>query len=63
MIDHESPLLFAVIARSTCDDAIQPLLVASGLLRGACQRAALCADPLARNDAAHHAGALDFTSL
>ncbi|HEX7884055.1 MAG TPA: hypothetical protein VF499_15120, partial [Afipia sp.] len=26
------------------------LLVVSGLLRGACHRAALCADPLARND-------------
>jgi transposase, IS30 family len=42
--------LSAVIARSESDEAIQ--LSASphhGLLRGACHRAALCADPLARN--------------
>src|SRR4030081_3619122 len=32
------------------DEAIQSFLVASGLLRGACHRAALRADPLARND-------------
>jgi hypothetical protein len=52
-----------VIARSTlvrrsppsgeggCDEAIQlPFLLLHGLLRGACHRAALRADPLARND-------------
>jgi hypothetical protein len=33
------------------DEAIQSFRVASGLLRGACHRAALRADPLARNDA------------
>jgi hypothetical protein len=32
------------------DEAIQSLTHGSGLLRGACHRAALCADPLARND-------------
>src|SRR5437762_7517270 len=40
----------AVIARSTCDEAIHSCLWPYGLLRGACHRAALCADPLARND-------------
>ena len=33
-----------------CDEAIQLFWKVSGLLRGACHRAALCADPLARND-------------
>ena|SRR5258708_18509082 len=42
-------------ARSACDEAIQlrflrTLDCFAGLLRGACHRAALCADPLARND-------------
>src|SRR5258705_14004311 len=32
------------------DEAIQAFLWLHGLLRGACHRAALCADPLARND-------------
>jgi hypothetical protein len=32
------------------DEAIQPSLKNPGLLRGACHRAALGADPLARND-------------
>jgi hypothetical protein len=33
------------------DEAIHSfLLLRHGLLRGACHRAALCADPLARND-------------
>ena len=36
-----------VIARSTCDEAIQIFRVASGLLRAS---GALCADLLARND-------------
>jgi hypothetical protein len=35
---------------STCDEAIQLFTKKAGLLRGACHRAALCADPLARND-------------
>src|SRR5216683_6065604 len=39
-----------VIARSESDEAIQSLLRGPGLLRGACHRAALRADPLARND-------------
>ena len=40
-----------VIARSTCDEAIHVAPQRkSGLLRGACHRAALRADPLARND-------------
>jgi hypothetical protein len=39
----------AVIARSVSDEAIQ-LFVVYGLLRVACHRAALRADPLARND-------------
>jgi hypothetical protein len=40
-----------VIARSTCDEAIQSCFARhSGLLRGACHRAAFRADPLARND-------------
>jgi hypothetical protein len=39
-----------VIARSTCDEAIHASWLAHGLLRGACHRAALGADPLARND-------------
>ena len=34
------------------DEAIQSRVGGSGLLRGACRRAALRADPLARNDAA-----------
>src|SRR6266446_6538989 len=33
------------------DEAIQSFASGFGLLRGACHRAALCADPLARNDA------------
>jgi len=33
------------------DEAIHPFFLRlDGLLRGACHRAALCADPLARND-------------
>jgi hypothetical protein len=40
-----------VIARSTCDEAIHSFLLRLyGLLRGACHRAALRAEPLARND-------------
>jgi hypothetical protein len=35
---------------SICDEAIQLCRNKAGLLRGACHRAALCADPLARND-------------
>src|SRR5439155_24486845 len=44
----------AVIARSAGDEAIQPSVLVSRLwnLRGACHRAAPCADPLARHDAA-----------
>src|SRR5437868_6401667 len=38
-----------VIARSSCDEAIQSSFAASGLLRGACHRARI-RDPLARND-------------
>jgi hypothetical protein len=42
----------AVIARSGATEAIQlTCLLCDGLLRGACHRAALCADPSARNDA------------
>jgi hypothetical protein len=40
------------------DEAIQSCCVASGLLRGACHRAAFCANPLVRNDDStktHHA--------
>src|SRR6185295_3224663 len=40
----------AVVAKSTCDEAIQSCWGIPGLLRGACHRAALRADPLARND-------------
>ncbi len=41
----------AVIARSGSDEAIHAFCAyQDGLLRGACHRAALCADPLARND-------------
>jgi hypothetical protein len=36
--------------RGPTDEAIQGLTPGSGLLRGACRRAALGADPLARND-------------
>jgi hypothetical protein len=47
------------------DEAIQSFRVrGSGLLRGACHRAALRADPLARNDerpAASKEAAADFT--
>jgi hypothetical protein len=39
-----------VIARSESDEAIHFRMPRYGLLRGACHRAALCADPLARND-------------
>jgi hypothetical protein len=39
-----------VIARSLSDEAIQSNARDSGLLRGACHRAARRADPLARND-------------
>jgi len=39
-----------VIARSEATEAIQTTPRANGLLRGACHRAALRADPLARND-------------
>jgi hypothetical protein len=35
------------------DEAIQFAMLRYGLLRGACHRAALCADPLARNDSLH----------
>ncbi len=43
--------LTPVIARSPCDEAIHSFFARrDGLLRGACHRAALCADPLARND-------------
>src|ERR1700744_1876782 len=40
----------AVIARSEADEAIQCCQCGPGLLRGACHRAALRADPLARHD-------------
>jgi hypothetical protein len=44
--------IFFVIARSESDEAIHSYFIIrrDGLLRGACHRAALCADPLARND-------------
>src|SRR6266516_6575704 len=40
----------AVIARSASDEAIQSSFWTLDCFRGACHRAALCADPLARND-------------
>jgi hypothetical protein len=46
---HDGAMTSAVIARSVSDEAIQFFRVrGSGLLRGACHRAALRADPLAR---------------
>ena len=46
-----TPSMTVVIARSDSDEAIHTSVRAGyGLLRGACHRAALCADPLARND-------------
>jgi len=47
-------MVSVVLARSACDEAIQSFFAASGLLRGACHRAALCADPLARNDESNY---------
>src|SRR5260370_8968515 len=42
--------VFAVIARSEATKQSTLPLRLHGLLRGACHRAALCADPLARDD-------------
>jgi hypothetical protein len=43
--------IFDVIARSNATkQSTLASLLPHGLLRGACHRAALCADPLARND-------------
>src|ERR1700756_1687707 len=55
-------VLSAVIARSVSDEVIQSRGRGSGLLRGACHRAALCADPLARNDGLHHGDQRSTTS-
>ena len=48
--EDEHACLSSVIARSVSDEAIQSRTRGPGLLRGACHRAALRADPLARND-------------
>ena len=48
--ENANTCLSFVIARSVSDEAIQSRIRGSRLLRGACHRAALRADPVARND-------------
>jgi hypothetical protein len=61
-MQRDRETMFAVIARSEATKQSTLPLRLHGLLRGACHRAALCADPLARNDV-ECCGCLKFESV